>query len=115
PTASRALRELIEKSFEKMDARGAEMAEPVDFLSAALEFSEQSLKQDFRQAGITPKTIEKAAEGRAATRDTVGARSGPRPTTPAASGRALERFGRDLTAAAAAGDLMPVIGRDDEI
>jgi ATP-dependent Clp protease ATP-binding subunit ClpB len=27
----------------------------------------------------------------------------------------LERFGRDLTAAAAAGELMPVIGRDEEI
>jgi ATP-dependent Clp protease ATP-binding subunit ClpB len=114
PTASRSLRELIEKSFEKMIARGAEMAEPVDFLAAALEFSEQSLKQEFRHAGITPKTIEQAAETRDATRDTVG-QAGPRPTAPAAGGRALERFGRDLTAAAAAGDLMPVIGRDDEI
>ena len=27
----------------------------------------------------------------------------------------LDRFGRDLTAAAAAGELMPVIGRDDEV
>src|ERR1017187_10434172 len=52
PTASRSLRELIEKSFEKMNARGAEMAEPIDFLAAALEHTEQGLKQDFRQAGI---------------------------------------------------------------
>ncbi len=29
--------------------------------------------------------------------------------------RMLEKFGRDLTAAAAAGELMPVVGRDDEV
>jgi ATP-dependent Clp protease ATP-binding subunit ClpB len=114
PTASRSLRELIEKSFEKMNARGAEMAEPIDFLAAALEHTEQGLKQDFRQAGITPKTIQQAAETRAAARETVGDRSA-RPAAAPAGGRALDRYGRDLTAAAAAGDLMPVIGRDDEI
>ena len=35
PSASRSLREHIEKSFEKMEARGAERAEPIDFLMAA--------------------------------------------------------------------------------
>jgi ATP-dependent Clp protease ATP-binding subunit ClpB len=115
PTASRSLRELIEKSFEKMTARGAEVAEPVDFLSAALEYSEQSLKQEFRQAGVTPKTVQQAAETRAATREAAGETGPPAATKAAAGGRALDRFGRDLTAAAAAGDLMPVIGRDDEI
>jgi ATP-dependent Clp protease ATP-binding subunit ClpC len=40
----------------------------------------------------------------------------PSPTTAAAARTPrLDRFGRDLTAAAAAGELDPVIGRDDEI
>jgi ATP-dependent Clp protease ATP-binding subunit ClpB len=34
---------------------------------------------------------------------------------PEATYEALERYGRDLTKAAAAGKLDPVIGRDDEI
>ena len=40
PVASKALRDLIEKSFEVMDRRGAERAEPVDFVLAAVEYSE---------------------------------------------------------------------------
>ncbi|MGI4756110.1 MAG: ATP-dependent Clp protease ATP-binding subunit, partial [Janthinobacterium lividum] len=33
----------------------------------------------------------------------------------AGGAKMLEKFGRDLTAAAAAGELMPVVGRDDEV
>ena len=115
PVASRSLRELIEKSFEKMEQRNAEMAEPIDFLLAAIEFSEEQLKQELRGAGVTKQTVEKAAETRAATGEALGEKktsAGPRP---AGSGKILERFGRDLTAAALAGELMPVIGRDDEV
>ncbi|MEW6365999.1 MAG: AAA family ATPase [Acidobacteriota bacterium] len=112
PTASRSLRELIEKSFEKMHQRGAEMAEPIDFLTAAIESGEDDLKQEMRTAGVTKKTVEQASETRAATRETLGEKKS---AAPAGGSKALERFGRDLTAAAAAGDLMPVIGRDNEI
>jgi ATP-dependent Clp protease ATP-binding subunit ClpB len=114
PVASRSLRELIEKSFEKMEERGAEMAEPVDLLSAAVEFSEDQLKQELRTAGVTKVSVEKAAEARRATGEMLGEKK-----TAAEGGRTgtkmLDRFGRDLTAAAAASELMPVIGRDDEI
>src|SRR5215475_6009221 len=44
PVASKALRDLIEKSFEMMGRRGADRAEPVDFVLAAVEFSEDDLK-----------------------------------------------------------------------
>jgi len=113
PVASRSLRELIEKSFEKMEERHAETAEAVDFLLAATEFSEAQLIQELRGAGITAKTVASAVETRAATSQTLGDRKAG--TDPPASTRLLERFGRDLTASAASGDLMPVIGRDDEI
>jgi ATP-dependent Clp protease ATP-binding subunit ClpB len=113
PGASRSLRDLIEKSFEKMTARDAERAEPVDFLMAAAESGETALKDDLRRAGVTSAAVHKAEASRAATGDALGepksASAGPR------SGKLLERFSRDLTAAAAAGELMPVVGRDEEI
>jgi len=113
PTASRSLRILIEKSFEKMHQHGAEMAEPMDFLAAALEFSEEDLKKEMRAAGLTGKTVEKAGEAHATSRETLGEK--PKASPVSVGTKALDRFGRDLTAAAAAGELMPVIGRDDEI
>ncbi len=115
PVASRALRDLIEKSFEKMNARGADRAEPVDFVMAAADSGEEQLKGDLRGAGVTKQTIERAADAHASTGETLGQ---PKSSSSGASKggtRVLERFGRDLTAAAAAGELMPVIGRDEEI
>jgi ATP-dependent Clp protease ATP-binding subunit ClpB len=114
PTASRSLRQLIEKSFAKMEERGAERAEPVDFLQAALEFSEDQFKADLRQAGVTRKSVEHAAQSQASAGEALGETKKP-PAAPATGLKSLERFGRDLTAAATAGELMPVIGRDNEI
>jgi ATP-dependent Clp protease ATP-binding subunit ClpB len=112
-TASRQLREMIEKSFEEMDKRGAHRAEPVDLLLAALECLDIALTQDLRAAGVTREVLTKTLDSRAATRETLGEKSG---VQPAASGsRLLEKYGHDLTAAARLGELMPVIGRDEEI
>ncbi|MFI5092992.1 MAG: ATP-dependent Clp protease ATP-binding subunit [Candidatus Acidiferrales bacterium] len=113
PVASRSLRDLIEKAFLKMETRGAEMAEPVDFLLAAIEFSDPALKQELQGAGLTEATVAKAAEVRAAAGETLGEKKTP--SGPKISGNILQRFGHDLTAAAAAGELMPVIGRDEEV
>jgi ATP-dependent Clp protease ATP-binding subunit ClpB len=116
PVASRSLRDLIERSFAKMAEREADRAEPVDFVLAAVEFSEDELKGDLRSAGVTRDAVVKAAETRASTGETLGepiASSGSQRHTTGI--KILERFGRDLTAAAAAGELMPVIGRDEEI
>src|SRR5947209_16430390 len=41
PVASRSLRDLIERSFEKMNERGSERAEPIDFIMAAVDSSEE--------------------------------------------------------------------------
>src|SRR5215831_13537529 len=64
PVASQALRNLIEKSFDKMAARGAEVVSPFDFVLAAIDSSEEGLKSDLRDAGITKQTVEKAQEAR---------------------------------------------------
>lgn len=116
PAASAELRDLIAKSFIKMDDRGAERAEPIDFVLAAVDHSEASLKGTLRDAGVTKKTVQKAAESRAETGAALGEKASAAGGAGAASGmQVLERFGRDLTAAAAAGELMPVVGRDEEI
>jgi len=120
PTASSSLRNLIGKSFEMMERRGAERAEPIDFVIAAVEFGEESLKGDLRQAGATRQALDKTVETREATGATLGENGAPKSpggALPKAQpgGRLLEKYGRDLTAAAARGELMPVIGRDDEI
>lgn len=114
PTAARSLRELIEKSFVKMEERGSERAAPLDFLLAALESGEDQLKGDLRAVGVTPKALAQASESQEKARETLD----EKPVAPGKSStgtKTLERFGHDLTAAAAAGELMPVIGRDDEI
>jgi ATP-dependent Clp protease ATP-binding subunit ClpB len=115
PVASRALRELIEKSFEKMTARGVETAEPIDFVLAAVDYGEEGLKGELRGAGATKQALEKTAETRTATNETLGQPGAAGAAAKTASSKVLERFGRDLTKAAAAGELMPVIGRDEEI
>ncbi len=114
PVASRSLRDLIEKCFEKTSERGGERAEPIDFVLAAVESSEQALRAELRTAGVTPETIKKVETARSAAGDTLQANNGG-PAAGHQPTRVLERFGRDLTTAAAAGELMPVIGRDDEI
>jgi ATP-dependent Clp protease ATP-binding subunit ClpB len=115
PVASRALRDLIEKSFVKMSDRGAERAEPLDFVLAAVEFSEDQLKTDLRGAGVTKQAVEKAADSHASAGEALGEPKAAGASAPRGGSKVLERFGRDLTAAAAAGELMPVVGRDDEI
>ena len=117
PVASKALRSLIEKSFEKMEARGSVTASPVDFLMAALDSGDEKLKSDLRDLGVTSTAVSTAVEARQSTGEALGEAqksdsSRSRETT---GGKVLERFGRDLTTLAAAGELMPVIGRDEEI
>src|SRR5579883_816561 len=115
PTASRSLRNLIERSFQKMTERGSEVAEPIDFLLAAVESSEEDLRGQLRESGLTPDAAKKAVEQRAAASEALGEK--PRISKDGAptGTKVLERFGRDLTALAKSGELMPVVGREYEI
>jgi ATP-dependent Clp protease ATP-binding subunit ClpB len=115
--ASPALRQLIEQSFKKMEGRGAEAVAPVDLVMAAIDFAEDDLKSDLRDAGVTKKAVDTAVAAQESTGQTLGEKSAGRaPGSVSNPGsKALQRFGRDLTALAAAGELMPVIGRDEEV
>jgi ATP-dependent Clp protease ATP-binding subunit ClpB len=112
PTASRALRELIEKSFTEMESRGAEAAEPSDFIKTVAAHGEEGLAKELRAAGITPATVAQAESKAASAYETLGE---PKASFTSAPGKVLTKYARDLTALAKAGELMPVVGRDEEI
>ena len=126
PLASQALRTMLAASFDIAAAHSRPSAEPVDVLEAALtaDDADSDLRNLFRRAGLTgvalphppvPVATAKAVQA-AAPEDGSSARGGKQTDGDLASGaQMLEKFGRDLTAAAIAGELMPVVGRDDEV
>src|SRR5215813_8656846 len=107
PVAGKALRDLIDLAFNVAERRGSELVEPVDFLTAALEGGEESLRSALRDAGLAAEAVKKAAQARSSAGEALGKKT--------ASGSTLERFGRDLCELARRGKFMPVIGRDQEI
>ncbi|HLJ88283.1 MAG TPA: AAA family ATPase [Candidatus Angelobacter sp.] len=113
PTASRALRTLIEKSFLEMQSRQAERAEPLDFVAAVMAHGEEPLIKELRAAGVAPEALSNAVEKTASARQMLG--EVPSSGTAAGAAKPLAKFARDLTAIARAGELMPVVGRDEEI
>jgi ATP-dependent Clp protease ATP-binding subunit ClpB len=115
PLASQALRMLLADAFKISEKHGHASAEAIDILEAALTTGTNDLRNDFRKAGFTLGDAEQSvpvipsnARPQAAARDN-------NETELANGAKMLERFGRDLTAAASAGDLMPVLGRDEEV
>ncbi|WP_419805287.1 ATP-dependent Clp protease ATP-binding subunit [Terriglobus sp.] len=122
PLASQSLRTMLADAFDLAADHGRPSAEPVDVLEAALTGSQSwngDLRNDFRKAGFTVDDLEQAAAPTAPAQTGAPAAAQPAPAAGeadlASGAKMLERFGRDLTAAAAAGDLMPVVGRDDEV
>jgi ATP-dependent Clp protease ATP-binding subunit ClpB len=118
PVASRGLRDLIERSFEEMAVRGAETVEPLDFMQAISKHSEEIAKE-LRVAGITRDTLAVVENKGDSTREVLDGAAGVNQAGVSAGvnapGKLLARFTRDLTALAHSGDLMPVVGRDEEI
>ncbi len=120
PLASQALRTLLADSFKISEAHRRPAAEPIDVLEAALSSGSGDLRGDFRRAGFTLEDLRQLQPAPAPVNEQGGpaaAKSTPQADAAELGGGAkmLERFGRDLTAAAAAGELMPVVGRDDEV
>jgi ATP-dependent Clp protease ATP-binding subunit ClpB len=97
PTASRALREALERSFSEAEALKDEYVAVEHFLLALAD-----------GAGLDRAAIIKAI---------VDVRGGRNVTSADAEGtyEALSKFGRDLTELAERGKLDPVIGRDEEV
>ena len=121
PIASKALRDLLDGMFRRVDERKGDSAEPMDLLLAALDQSEADLRSDLREAGVTKETMHEIADARKALTQTYKPQAESSGAEDAAkepevsSGNVLERFGKDLTEAARNGELMPVVGRDEEV
>jgi len=116
PLASQALRTLLAESFKIADSHRRPSAEPIDVLEAVLATGHNDLRSDFRKAGITLEDIRGTAapaSTSASAQEVVNQQ--PSRSDLESGTKMLDRFGRDLTAAAAAGELMPVFGRDEEV
>lgn len=80
----------------------------VEHLLLALSEDDRVGKRAFRSLGIETKQLEAAVKS-------VRGNQKVKDQNPESTYAALEKFGRDLTEAAKAGKLDPVIGRDEEI
>jgi ATP-dependent Clp protease ATP-binding subunit ClpB len=108
PQISPALNRVLEASFKEAEARKDEYVSTEHLLLAAADEKTDEVGALLREVGATRAAIEKALQSV----------RGSAPITdqdPESKYQALAKFGRDLTEAARAGKLDPVIGRDEEI
>jgi ATP-dependent Clp protease ATP-binding subunit ClpB len=108
PTISPALQRALDGAFKEADKRKDEYVSTEHLLLALADDKSDETAKSLREAGATRAAIEKALES---------VRGSARITDqdPESKYQALAKFGRDLTEAARAGKLDPVVGRDEEI
>ncbi len=107
PQASLALRETLERAGKESQEMGDDYVASEHVVIALSEIS-GAAKDVLRRQNVTKPVLLEALKS---------IRGGQRVTDPNAEDRygALEKYARDLTAAAEAGKVDPVIGRDNEI
>jgi len=118
PLASQSLRTLLAEAFAISEKHQRPAAEPEDVLAAALSSGASDLRADFRRAGLIADelpTVTRNPDSAPSPASRPPAQKGAEQSDLENGAKMLDRFGRDLTAAAAAGELMPVIGRDEEV
>ncbi|PVE64555.1 ATP-dependent Clp protease ATP-binding subunit [Microbacterium testaceum] len=97
-------------AFQVARAAGSTYVDPDHLFFALVLAQDAPAGQILAQAGVTAEALTQGV------RETViGETEAPDPAEGATTTPNLDRFGTDLTARAAAGDLDPVIGRADEI
>ena len=109
PIAGRALRDLFDRAFAVADKRGTSTVGPLEVGLAAAQPTNDPLARALKDAGWMPDRLKQALDSPEVMKP-VGAPE-ERPTDRGV----LDRFSRDLTAAARDGRLMPVLGRDEEL
>ena len=125
-----ALEALLDGAERRRAVAGAQLIDVPQILLALLEdprlgrplLVAQGLSEDLLLRQQRPEPVRRAPEPASAPRPPAAAPAAPRASAPEQpeltlerEPSALEQFGRDLTAAARAGELDPVIGRDTEI
>ncbi|MGE0555377.1 MAG: ATP-dependent Clp protease ATP-binding subunit [Gemmatimonadales bacterium] len=107
PVAARSLRDLLDRATAVADQAGSRTVGPLEAALAATGFEQGEIGPALRDTGWTAEALERAR--------TSAEVMQPAAETVDGGGSTLERFTRDLTEAARAGTMMPVIGRDAEI
>jgi ATP-dependent Clp protease ATP-binding subunit ClpC len=114
PSAQRALLD----AYQVARAFGSTYIDPEHLFLAFVLNTESPAGQVLGAAGVTPQSLQAAAEGA----EQPGRSTAPEPGSASKNGRAtkgqtpmLEKFGMDLTTRAAEDGLDPVIGREKEI
>jgi ATP-dependent Clp protease ATP-binding subunit ClpB len=103
------LRGILEEAFKEKDTFGDEYVSVEHLLlSICSVHAPPILKKYLSQYAVTEDSLREAIKGIRGTHKATT-------KNPEATYEALEKYGRDLTEAAAKGKLDPVIGRDDEI
>ena len=107
PSLSRRLREVLGQTWKETEELKDEYSSAEHFL-LALVGQKDELSKVLKEHGLDRDSLQKAL------REVRGAQ---RVTDPDAEGKfqSLEKYTRDVTAAAASGKIDPVIGRDEEI
>lgn len=109
PIASRALRDLLDRAFAVAERRGQHTVGVLEAALAAVESPGLPVGRALMDAGWNSDRITRALDDPRIMQPTAEP-DGEKP-----AGSVLERFTRDLTQMARAGQLMPVIGRDAEL
>ncbi len=112
--ASGALRDLMERAFQLTERRGARTVGAIEVALAAVSSPGIPVGTALRDAGWTIDALERALESPEVMKpEPVSEQGGEAPSEP--PGSQLAKFTKDLTQAARDGQLMPVVGRDDEL
>ena len=112
--ASGALRDLMERAFQLTERRGARTVGAIEVALAAVSSPGIPVGTALRDAGWTIDALERALESPEVMKpEPVSEQGGEAPPEP--QGSQLAKFTKDLTQAARDGQLMPVVGRDDEL
>lgn len=113
PIASGALRDLMERAFQYSERRGAHTVGALEIAIAAVLSPGIPAGRALRDAGWNADVLERGLESPEIMKPVpAGAAAGGDEPLPKGQ---LEKFSKDLTAAARNGELMPVVGRDDEL
>ncbi len=114
PIASGALRDLLERAFQLTERRGGKTIGAIEMALAAVSSPGLPVGRALLDAGWTADLLERGLDSPEVMKP-VPAAPGEAPADGPLPKGQLEKFSRDLTQAARDGQLMPVVGRDEEL
>eukprot|EP00929_Paragymnodinium_shiwhaense_P078902 TRINITY_DN4094_c0_g2_i1.p1 TRINITY_DN4094_c0_g2~~TRINITY_DN4094_c0_g2_i1.p1 ORF type:complete len:1023 (+),score=375.22 TRINITY_DN4094_c0_g2_i1:187-3255(+) len=114
-----AAKRILEASLKEASELGSSAVDPIHLLLAMVKSTDGTATKIFEKLGIDitnlPKDILAELQESSAAQERELVSASNRQGGQKQSGKMLEEFGKDLTAAAANGEMDPLVGRDEEI